>query len=229
MKTLTNKAEKESFFDRYWETRDFPSADLRSQQRAEMAHQLLTKKTGKFLDVGCGRGLNSVYFQNQGFEVEALDISPQAVQLTKSKGIKAFQLDLEQEKIKTKYDVILCLEVLQFVVNPTQVLLNLRQALNPRGEIILSLPNEFHLKRRWDIWWGKVDFVGAKAPHIRLFNYPEIEKLIAECGLKIMDHREVSLIPPRLKAGNWLGDLLLQISPDLFALSYIFNLRSRVV
>src|SRR5574341_57679 len=229
MKSVNQKTEKKIYFDQYWQTRDLPTADLRSQQRAETAQELLTKKTGKLLDVGCGRGDNSLYFKNKGFEVEALDISPQAVQLAKSKGIRAFLMDLEQEKIKTKYDVILCLEVLQFVVNPTKVLLNLRQALNPSGEIILSLPNEFHLKRRWDIWWGKVDFIGAQAPHIRFFNYPEIEKLIAECGLKIIARSEVSVIPPRLKGGSWLNDLLLQISPDLFALSYIFNLRSKVV
>lgn len=228
-KILTRKAEKKVYFDQYWNTRDLPSADLRSQQRAEIAYQILSQKSGKLLDVGCGRGLNSVFFKNAGFEVEALDVSPQAVQLTKNNGIKAFLFDIEQERIREKYDAILCLEVLQFVVNPIKVLLNLRQALNPKGEIILSLPNEFHLKRRWDIFWGKLDFIGAKAPHLRLFNYNEIEKLIEECGLKILAQREIYIIPPSWKHWNWLSDLLLQISPELFSLAYIFNLRSRAV
>ncbi|EQB63622.1 MAG: methyltransferase type 12 [candidate division Zixibacteria bacterium RBG-1] len=228
-KILTKRTEKKVYFDQYWDTRDLPSADLRSQQRAEIAYQILSQKRGKLLDVGCGRGSNSAFFKNAGFEVEALDVSPQAVQLTKSKGVKAFLFDIEQERIRGKYDAILCLEVLQFVVNPTKVLLNLRQALNPKGEVILSLPNEFHLKRRWDIFWGKLDFIGAKAPHLRLFNYAEIEKLIEECGLKIIAQREISIIPPRWKHWNWLSDLLLQISPDLFSLAYIFNLRSRAV
>lgn len=228
-KILTRKAEKNLYFDQYWDTRDLPSADMRSQQRSEIAYQILSQKKGKLLDVGCGRGLNSVFFKNAGFEVEALDISPQAVQLTKNQGVKAFLFDIEQERIRGKYDAILCLEVLQFVVNPTKVLLNLRQALNPKGEIILSLPNEFHLKRRWDILWGKLDFIGAKAPHLRLFNLAEIEKLIEECGLQIMVEREISVIPPRRKRWNWMGDLLLQISPNLFSLAYIFNLRSRTV
>ena len=225
MTSLTKKIEKETYFDQYWDTRDLHSADLRSQQRAEIAYQLLTKKFGKLLDVGCGRGLNSVFFRDKGFEVEALDISPQAVQLTKSKGIKAFLMDLEEEEIKGKYDIILCLEVLQFVVNPTKVLLNLRQALCDDGEIILSLPNEFHLQKRWNVLWGQADFAGAKAPHLRLFNYPEIEKMIEECGLKIMDEKAISLVPPRLNYLTWLDHLLLQVSPNLFALSFIFNLK----
>jgi len=228
-KILTKKEEKKVYFDQYWTTRDLLSADGRSQQRAEIAYQILSQKRGKLLDVGCGRGLNSIFFKNAGFEVEALDISPQAVQLTKSQGIKAFLFDIEQERIRGKYDAILCLEVLQFVVNPIKVLMNLRQALNPKGEIILSLPNEFHIKRRWDILWGKFDFIGAKAPHLRLFNYAEIENLIEECGLKVMVQREISVIPPSRKRLNWLSDLLLQISPDLFSLAYIFNLRSRAV
>src|SRR4030067_356856 len=153
-KILTKRTEKKVYFDQYWDTRDLPSADLRSQHRAEIAYQILCQKRGKLLDVGCG-------------------------------------------------------------VNPTKVLLNCRQALNPKGEVILSLPNEFHLKRRWDIFWGKLDFIGAKAPHLRLFNYAEIEKLIEECGLKIIAQREISIIPPRWKHWNWLGELLLQISPDL--------------
>ncbi|HKZ22259.1 MAG TPA: class I SAM-dependent methyltransferase [candidate division Zixibacteria bacterium] len=228
-KILTKRAEKKVYFDQYWDTRDLPSADLRSQQRAEIAYEILSQKRGKLLDVGCGRGLNSEFFKNAGFEVEALDVSPQAVQLTKSKGVKAFLFDIEHERIREKYDAILCLEVLQFVVNPTKVLLNLRQALNSKGEIILSLPNEFHLQRRCDILWGKLDFIGAKAPHLRFFNYAEIEKLIEECGLKIMIQREVSVISPARKNWNWLSDLLLQVSPDLFSLAYIFNLRSRAV
>ncbi len=225
MTSLTRKVEKESYFDQYWDTQDIPSADLRSQQRAEIAYQLLSKKFGKLLDVGCGRGLNSVFFRDKGFEVEALDISPQAVQLTKSKGIKAFLWDLEEEEIKGKYDIILGLEVLQFVVNPTKVLLNLRQALCDDGDIILSLPNEFHLQRRWNVLWGQADFAGAKAPHLRLFNYSEIEKMIEECGLKIRDEKAISLIPPGFGHLTWLDSLLLNLSPNMFALSFIFDLK----
>ena len=44
---------------------------------------------GKILDVGCGAGSHSLYLQNKGFEVTAIDISPSAVAACRLRGESA--------------------------------------------------------------------------------------------------------------------------------------------
>ncbi len=217
MKTAT-RAEKQVKFDRYWHTRDLDKADLRSQQRSEIAFSLLGKKSGKLLDVGCGRGWNSVFFQQKGFQVSAVDISSEAVAITKQRGIPVRILDLEQDELSGNYDVILCLEVLQFLVDPLRALKKLRAALNDRGELIISLPNEFHILQRLRILFGRPNFGGYEAPHLRLFYPAEIRRLIQNAGLNIVSARPVSLMPPDRGLLSEIGDRLARFWPGLFSL-----------
>jgi 2-polyprenyl-3-methyl-5-hydroxy-6-metoxy-1,4-benzoquinol methylase len=220
MKVLT-RAEKKTRFDLYWQSRDVEKTDLRSQKRSEIAFDMLTKRTGKLLDVGCGRGWNALFFRQKGFEVEAIDISPEAVEVTRQKGISARIFDLEQDELPGACDVILCLEVFQFLVNPLKALRKLRGALQDEGELILSLPNEFHILRRLKILFGRPDFGGYNAPHLRLFYPAEIRRLMHDAGLRIISTRAVSIIPPHLRFLSKLGDVLSRSFPGLFSLSMV--------
>ena len=218
---------KQSNFDLYWQTRDLEKADLRSQQRSEIVYSLLSQKAGRLLDAGCGRGWNSAFFQQKGFNVEAFDISPEEVDLTRQRGIPAQILDLEQDRLEGEYDVILCLEVLQFVIDPLKVLLKLESALKPRGELILSLPNEFHILRRIKILFGQPDLGGYNAPHIRFFSPKEIRRLIRSTGLEIVNAHPVSFIPPSFGYLSRMGDFLARIFPGLFSLSLLLKTTKR--
>jgi 2-polyprenyl-3-methyl-5-hydroxy-6-metoxy-1,4-benzoquinol methylase len=48
----------------------------------------ITKVKGRVLDIGCGAGRHSLYLQQQGFEVTAIDISPGAIEVCKLRGLK---------------------------------------------------------------------------------------------------------------------------------------------
>ena len=221
MLTQTEKQEK---FDSYWQTRDLVKADLRSQQRSGLAYSLLKNKKGKLLDVGCGRGWNAMYFKEKGFDVEATDISPEAVELTRQKGIKASVADLEYRNINGLYDFILCLEVLQFLNDPKQVLWKLADALEPGGEIIVSVPNEFHIIRRLKILFGFPDLGGYEAPHLRFFYPGEMERLARACGLTVIDILPVSIVPPNFIYLQKAGGILAGVFPGLFSLSTMLKL-----
>ena len=76
---------------------------------------------GRALDVAMGSGQNAVYLARMGFEVEGVDISPEAVsnalELARRAGItiKAEVADLEgnYRLDKNAYDVIICFHYLQ--------------------------------------------------------------------------------------------------------------------
>jgi SAM-dependent methyltransferase len=50
--------------------------------------QALKFARGKVLDVGCAAGRHSLYLQNRGFRVTAIDVSPRMVRLAEERGIK---------------------------------------------------------------------------------------------------------------------------------------------
>ncbi len=43
---------------------------------------------GRVLDIGCGAGRHSLYLQDMGFEVQGIDISPMAVEVSRLRGLK---------------------------------------------------------------------------------------------------------------------------------------------
>jgi len=76
---------------------------------------------GRALDVAMGKGSNAVFLARMGYDVEGVDISPEAVshaleEARKAKvTIKAEVADLEGEYVirKGSYDVIICFRYLQ--------------------------------------------------------------------------------------------------------------------
>jgi len=65
----------------------------------------------KVLDIGCGNGRDSYFFNKKGFKVTGIDISQKAIQknskvLVKNLTFKKF--DIDKDEIKNKYDIIYC-------------------------------------------------------------------------------------------------------------------------
>jgi SAM-dependent methyltransferase len=67
-------------------------------------------KGKKALDIACGMGRNSLFLAEQGFEVDALDISPIAIENLKSiNNISAKEVDFDIYSLKeNSYNLIVC-------------------------------------------------------------------------------------------------------------------------
>ena len=61
-------------------------------QWSEHQQQAIEYVRGRVLDIGCGAGRHSLYLQEQGFNVTGIDISPLAIQVCKSRGLKKAQV-----------------------------------------------------------------------------------------------------------------------------------------
>lgn len=76
---------------------------------------------GRALDVAMGSGQNAVYLARMGFEVEGVDISPEAVsnalELARRAGVtikaEVFDLDGSYRITRNAYDVVICFHYLQ--------------------------------------------------------------------------------------------------------------------
>src|SRR5690606_13824686 len=58
----------------------------------KLEQKALKLAKGKVLDVGCGAGSHSLFLQEQGLDVTALDISKGAVEVSKQRGVKQVKL-----------------------------------------------------------------------------------------------------------------------------------------
>ncbi len=97
---------------------------------------------GKILDVGCGAGSHSLYLESKNFDVKAIDISPNAIEACKLRGIKNAEiiniLDVKNEK----YDTILLLMngtgIFGRLKNISQYLQHLSTLLTDEGQILID-------------------------------------------------------------------------------------------
>jgi SAM-dependent methyltransferase len=97
---------------------------------------------GKILDVGCGAGSHSLYLQENGLEVTAIDISSNAIKACELRGIKMARvqniLDIENEKFDTILLLMNGTGIFGSLNNTAVYLQKLKSLLAPNGQILID-------------------------------------------------------------------------------------------
>lgn len=97
---------------------------------------------GKILDVGCGAGSHSLYLQEKGFDVTAIDISPKAIKACQLRGLKNARVQNVLAIETEKFDTILLLMngtgIFGTLAETSLHLQKLKSLLNPNGQILLD-------------------------------------------------------------------------------------------
>jgi len=114
--------------------------DFISMPKIEQTALQLAK--GKILDVGCGAGSHSLYLQEKGLEVTAIDISSNAIKACELRGIKMARvqnvLDLENEKFDTILLLMNGTGIFGSLNNTAVYLQKLKSLLAPNGQILID-------------------------------------------------------------------------------------------
>ena len=99
------------------------------------------------LDIGCGGGLVSEGLSKIGATVTGIDFIKENIKVAKMHAkknnlkINYFVKDFEKEKITSKYDVIIILEVLEHLKNWEKFIQKIKLSLNKNGTLIISTIN----------------------------------------------------------------------------------------
>ncbi|GEQ87331.1 SAM-dependent methyltransferase [Patiriisocius marinistellae] len=107
-----------------------------------LEQQALRLSKGSTLDVGCGAGNHSLYLQNQGLDVLAIDISEGAIEVAKQRGVERTKhielLNLNDETFDTILLIMNGTGIFSQLSNVSKYLQHLRTLLNDGGQILID-------------------------------------------------------------------------------------------
>jgi len=134
------------------------------------------------LDLGCGYGYYTVDLLQRGYEVDAVDISDHSIKMTREQiekmgnhprveihNINAF--DFEPKK---KYDLIICLEMLEHLHEDLKLLKLVNTWLKDDGILLISVPHNEKLRNIRD----------EQADHLRRYSKDEIKDKLKKANLE---------------------------------------------
>lgn len=132
--TETDISEAEEMDVSYW---------FRSFKDMPKLEQMALKQSqGKILDIGCGAGSHALYLQEQGLDVTAIDLSPNAIEACQLRGIKNTQciniLDLKDQQFDTLLLLMNGTGIFGRLIHITTYLTHLKSLLTDNGQILID-------------------------------------------------------------------------------------------
>jgi 2-polyprenyl-3-methyl-5-hydroxy-6-metoxy-1,4-benzoquinol methylase len=159
------------------------SSFFRSPTEIPLDKIALDNCRGRVLDVGAGAGIHSLYLQNQGFSVCAMDVSPEACEVMRKSGVKEVVCASLADFTGGPYDTLLILGrsigMVENLAGLEGFLKKARKLVKSGGQILLNsldvsrTDNPQHLayhqaNRRAGRYIGEVkmqlEYKGVKAP-----------------------------------------------------------------
>lgn len=108
----------------------------------KLEQKALQLAKGKILDVGCGAGSHSLYLQENKFDVISIDISSNAIEACKLRGLKNAKvqniLDLENDKFDTILLLMNGTGIFGTLKETSNYLQKLKSLLAPNGQILID-------------------------------------------------------------------------------------------
>ncbi len=122
--------------------RDYSEMPLIEQKALQMAH-------GTVLDIGCGAGSHSLYLQEQGHDVTAIDISQGAIKICQKRGVKKATTKDILSLTAVSFDTLLLLMNGSGIIGKLDKISNflnhLKTLLKPGGQVLLDSSNIAYL------------------------------------------------------------------------------------
>ena len=159
------------------------------------SHSLILRWLGegrgrKLLDVGAADGLLSRRLTELGWRVTAIEADPALAQAGARHCERMITLNLDREIPvgEGPFDVIVYGDVLEHLVDPLRILVELDRTLAPGGFVVISVPNIAHLWIRLLLLFGRFDYLDRGIldhSHLRFFTERSLRAMLADAGLLI--------------------------------------------
>lgn len=144
----------------------------------------------RILDVGAAAAIVSRRLTERGWRVTGIEGDPALAQAGAPHCERMITANLNRQipEVQGPFDAILYGDVLEHLIDPLRVLVELDRSLAPDGFVIISVPNIAHLYIRLLLLLGRFDYLDRGIldnTHLRFFTARSLRALIADAGLVI--------------------------------------------
>ncbi len=164
----------------------------------------MLKKRGKnLLDIGCAGGtFTNELSRHTDAKITAIDISPQAIGYASTKFPHInFEVHDADEDIfpfpDNSFETVTMLETLEHVLNPVEVLQDIRRVVKDDGEVIILVPSEsWHFRLGWEVWTRLPGNIGGGVwddSHVQAFDGQKLRHLMEFIGYEILEEKWFNL------------------------------------
>ena len=163
-----------------------------------------------FIDIGCGAGSLSHFLLKRGMfgvGVESSDQAYEQCQHTIAEDIElgTFKLFRNLNESVEKFDLVICINVLEHISDDGQFLQKILNCLKPGGLLIIGVPG------REDRWYLEDSLVG----HLRRYSIDGLRHLIEHQTKSFVEVWSIGF--PLMNIGQRLKNILLKISRDQYS------------
>jgi SAM-dependent methyltransferase len=216
---------------------EYKFKDGDGSSHAVILQMLESLPASRILDLGCSGGLFAERARTAGHHVTGVDHTE--IEGVRGRTDQFFVADLEAgipEAVGGCYDVVVAGDVIEHLSRPWATLRQIRQALRPGGQLLLSVPNFGHWYPRTRVATG---FFGYDRrgildnTHLRFFTRSTLRRMVRAAGFDIMEELATGL--PFGAVGDdapggahvavrRIDEALVKLRPTLFAYQYVLRL-----
>lgn len=176
---------------------DDKDSDYFSLVRRDIAG-LLPAKVGNVLEVGCGSGATLRWLKEAGLarSTTGIELSAVAAAQAAQHCDRLFRGDADEALGKLRderFDTVLCLDVLEHLMDPWATLTSVQALVKPGGTLIVSLPNVRHhsvvlpllFRGRWEYQCAGI----MDRTHLRFFTRDAATRMLEDSGFDVVGVR----------------------------------------
>jgi 2-polyprenyl-3-methyl-5-hydroxy-6-metoxy-1,4-benzoquinol methylase len=189
----------------------------------------------RVLEVGCSSGALTEHVKALGCAVVGVERRPKAAAQARSFAEDVVVGDIEEMPLPwaaSSFDVILLLDVLEHLVNPSATVRRLLPLLKPAGRVIVAVPNVAHWSIRFRLLCGRFDYEDSgilDRTHLHLYTMRTARNMLTEGGLELIAEDIVPDFPflryrPRWARANYN---LARLLPGLLSTELLFIGRAQ--
>jgi 2-polyprenyl-3-methyl-5-hydroxy-6-metoxy-1,4-benzoquinol methylase len=171
----------------------------------------------KTLELGCAEGnFSELVKTNFGAECWGVEIYRQAAEVAATKLDKLINADVVkcQDEIPDNYfDCIICNDILEHLVDPYTLLIDLKGKLTAEGVVVASFPNVRYCRNLFKLVvrgnWDYKEHGILDKTHLRFFTYNSLVRMFPRLGYELLTIEGLAPKPSMLSLAARIVNILL--------------------
>lgn len=163
--------------DQYAQIASFERHNWWYRSRRDLLDRIISSQTRTFdsmLDAGCGVGSHCAVLLKHSRNVYGLDSSREAIDFCSKRGYtELFHSTITDMCLGKKFDLIVCMDVLEHVHDDRRAACILKEHLSEDGILVISVPAHMYL-------WNDNDVFSH---HVRRYELKDLKELVRSSGL----------------------------------------------